>query len=341
MQYLPHLEEIGFEVDICPLFDEAYVEDLYAGRRNRSAILKSYGKRLLQMHRSDRYDLVWMEKEAMPWLPLPLEQIGFRRRTAMVVDYDDAVFHRYDRQRNGFVRLLLGNKIAGIMHGSDVVIAGNRYLAEYAEHAGASRVEIIPTVVDTYAYKVRPPEQQRSCVTIGWIGTPGTWRECAVPFLGPLSSLVEGARVKFLAVGAGEGAVAGLGFEVRSWSEETEIASIQEMDIGIMPLPDTPWMRGKCGYKLIQYMACGLPVVASPVGVNSEIVEHGVNGFLAETDEDWRKALEALIRDPALRERMGHAGREKVESWYSLQVQGPRVARLLAEVAQSRQAEDS
>ena len=115
--------------------------------------------------------------------------------------------------------------------------------------------------------------------------------------------------------------------------------AIQTMDIGVMPLPDTAWARGKCGYKLIQYMACGLPVVASPVGVNKEIVEHGVNGFIAESDEEWRSAIETLLSDADLRRRMGAAGRKKVEDSYSLQVWGPRVAQMLRRVAdESRKA---
>jgi hypothetical protein len=104
------------------------------------------------------------------------------------------------------------------------------------------------------------------------------------------------------------------------------------MDIGIMPLTDTPWSRGKCGYKLIQYMACGLPVVASPVGVNTHIVEHGVNGFLAASDAEWRDALYKLARDPGLRQKMGTAGRLKVETDYSLAAWGPRVAAMLSHV---------
>lgn len=118
------------------------------------------------------------------------------------------------------------------------------------------------------------------------------------------------------------------------WAEESEVARIHEMDIGIIPLTDTPWARGKCGYKLIQYMACGIPVIASPVGVNAEIVDHGVNGFLASSDVEWAEALQTLLRDPALRIRMGEAGRRKVERDYSLQVWGPRVAELLHQVAQ-------
>ena len=117
------------------------------------------------------------------------------------------------------------------------------------------------------------------------------------------------------------------------WTQEGEVPFLQTLDVGIMPLTDTPWARGKCGYKLIQYMACGLPVVASPVGVNRDIVEHGVNGFLAETDAEWRSAIETLLADGELRRRMGAAGRRKVEEHYSLQVWGPRVAQMLRSVA--------
>ena len=128
---------------------------------------------------------------------------------------------------------------------------------------------------------------------------------------------------------AREGALA---FE--PWSEAAEVSLIQTFDIGIMPLTDTPWARGKCGYKLIQYMACGLPVIASPVGVNSDIVEHGVNGFLADTEEEWAQAISTLLSDRELRHRMGAAGRKKVEAEYSLQVWGPKVAAMIRDVAE-------
>ena len=116
------------------------------------------------------------------------------------------------------------------------------------------------------------------------------------------------------------------------WDEATEVDMLQQLDAGIMPLPDSPWERGKCGFKLIQYMACGLPVVASPVGVNREIVEQGVNGFFASTPEEWEQALRTLLLDTILRERMGQAGRKKVEERYSLQMTGPRLAALLKSV---------
>jgi len=149
--------------------------------------------------------------------------------------------------------------------------------------------------------------------------------------------LLKQNQALFRAVGAAMQPETVGSLEILPWTEDTEVSLIQNMDIGVMPLPETPWTRGKCGYKLIQYMACGLPVVASPVGVNCEIVEHGVNGFLAETNEEWRSAVETLLSDADLRRRMGAAGRKKVEDSYSLQVWGPRVAQMLRQVADEGQ----
>jgi len=251
----------------------------------------------------------------------------------VVSDYDDAVFHRYERHRLAPVRWILGAKIDRIMQRSSLVTAGNSYLSDRAHTSGAQHVEIVPTVVDLEHYNIVKPAAGPFPLRIGWIGSPSTWTEYMAPIMPSLTCVagVENARIS--AVGAGRAAKPHQFLDILPWSEETEVASIQAMDIGIMPLTDTPWARGKCGYKLIQYMACGLPVIASPVGVNTEIVEHGVNGFLATTDAEWREALVMLLRDPDLRNRMGAAGRQKVEKQYSLQVWGPRVADMLSKVA--------
>jgi glycosyltransferase involved in cell wall biosynthesis len=153
------------------------------------------------------------------------------------------------------------------------------------------------------------------------------------PIMPTLIAVAAAEEARITAIGAGIAAEPHPLMDGLPWSEMTEVSQIQKMDVGIMPLADTPWARGKCGYKLIQYMACGLPVVASPVGVNSEIVEHGVNGFLADSEAEWREALVRLLRDPDLRRRMGAEGRRKVESEYSLQVWGPRVAKMMITVA--------
>jgi glycosyltransferase involved in cell wall biosynthesis len=123
-----------------------------------------------------------------------------------------------------------------------------------------------------------------------------------------------------------------------TWSEQTEAAQVAAFDIGLMPLPDEPWERGKCGYKLIQYMACGVPVVASPVGANTEIVTPGMNGALADTSEQWLASLTELAEDPALRARQGTEGRKRVEHWYSLQAQAPRLVSMLQEAVRRRQS---
>ena len=334
MQYLPYLEAAGFEVELKSFFDADYLPSFYSGKKPSTAIWRSYARRVKDLVQSKgRADLIWLEKEALPWVPSVLEGRLMLSGIPVVSDFDDAVFHRYDMHRLKPVRTLLGRKFAHVIQNSACVFAGNAYLADYARNAGNTAIEIIPTVVDVDHYWVKAGGDIGAEPVIGWIGTPSTWRECVEPFLPVFRDVAQMHAVRFNAVGArmtfGEEA----GIHFLPWSEEGEIECINAMDIGVMPLPDTPWMRGKCGYKLIQYMACGLPVVASPVGVNAEIVEHGVNGFLAETDDEWSRALNTLICNPELRKKMGLAGRKRVEERYNLQVYGSRVASLLSELA--------
>jgi glycosyltransferase involved in cell wall biosynthesis len=328
-QYRPYLEALGMRVETAPFFDDAYLSRLYAGERQGPGAVRHYVDRGRQLLRGRRADLIWLEIEALPWLPWLIERRVLPAGVPLVTDYDDAVFHRYDRHGSPLVRSLLGRKIDRLMAHSDLVLVGNAYLAERATRAGARVVEIVPTVVDVAAYQPldRPSSEP---VTIGWIGSPSTWDAFVAPLLPDLAGILDTGSVRFRAVGASLRHRGLLHADFLDWTEETEIGLIQGMDIGIMPLPDTPWTRGKCGYKLIQYMACGLPVIASPVGVNREIVEHGVNGFLAATPAEWHAALGALIADRHLRRAFGQAGRATVERAYSLQVHGPRVARLLA-----------
>lgn len=336
MQYIPVLEQAGFSVTLESLFDDTYLKNFYSGRRDFPQILRAYQQRLASLRRRRNIDVIWLEKEALPWVPAFLELSVFPKGVPIITDYDDAVFHRYDEHSRRVVRMLLGEKFVSVMRHSTLVMVGNAYLAKYAEAAGAFRVEIVPTVVDAEAYDASPRSIRAEPVTVGWIGTPETWNRCVKPFAQSIRKPVEAHRARVLGVGMGAENAASPWLVARAWSETREVQDIRDMDIGIMPLPDTPWMRGKCGYKLIQYMACGLPVVASPVGVNSQIVEHGVNGFLAKTEEDWCNALQMLIRDPSLRERMGNAGRRKVEENYNLKVQGPRLVDMFAEQVRNR-----
>jgi len=334
MQYLPFMARDGLHVQVAPFFDDAYLKALYSGQGARGSTTGYMLQRVRQMRRRPAPDLIWLEKEALPWIPWLIERALLPRRVPIVSDYDDAVFHRYDKHPRGAVRAVLGCKIGGVMAASDLVVAGNQYLADHARHSGANRVEIVPTVVDLAQYTVRCEPTIDSRLSVGWIGTPETWEAFGKSMHALLNDTLAVNGARFQAVGA-KLAPQKIGtLDIVPWTEETEVSAIQSMDIGVMPLTDTPWARGKCGYKLIQYMACGLPVVASPVGVNKDIVEHGVNGFLAETDKEWRSAIETLLSDAELRRRMGAAGRKKVEESYSLQVWGPRVAQMLRRVAE-------
>jgi glycosyltransferase involved in cell wall biosynthesis len=250
----------------------------------------------------------------------------------MVVDYDDALFHKYDNHRIAWVRRILGKKIATVMRLASCVIVGNEYLANYAHRASVAQLVVIPTVVDLTKYRVKELESASSVFTIGWIGSPSTARY--LNELAPaLAKVCKGGRARVCLVGSGQINLSNVPVDVIDWHEDTEVDEIRRFDVGIMPLPDEPWARGKCGFKLIQYMSCSLPIVASPVGVNSEMVDNGVNGYLASTTDEWVRALEALMADAEMRRQMGAVGRKRVEEKYCLAVTAPKFVELLKQCA--------
>lgn len=323
LQYLPHFLSQGIEVTVKPLLSDAYLHALYKGGSRWREVLKGYMGRIFSLLVARRFDVVVIEKELFPFMPAIAERFLRLIGVPYVVDYDDALFHRYDCNSNFWVRLLLGKKIDVVMRHARAVVVGNNYLADRARNAGASRIEVIPTVVDAKRYQ---PKQKAGVKIpiVGWIGIPQTSRYLK-PLLAVFERITREMPVRFVAVGANPEDFEGTPVEVWPWSEDSEVASIQQFDVGIMPLPDTPFERGKCGYKLIQYMACGLPVVASPVGVNTEIVSDGVNGYLADEPDQWHHALNLLLDNREFeRDTKGAAGRKKVEDWYSLEVQSSR-----------------
>ena len=331
-QYLPFLESQQIHVDTAALLDDRYVRNLNSGKSTDwASILGSYVKRVRSLGSSRRFDLVWVEAEVFPWLPDWAELWLSWKRIPYVVDYDDAAFHRYDLHRAALVRWVLGRKIDRVMKQAALVVAGNSYLANRARQAGSARIEVLPTVVDVSRYPAATSKRNDDFV-IGWIGSQTTSR-----YLMLLHDVLRQAtgweRTSLRLVGSGELPLPGVAADVMDWSEPSEVEAIQSFSVGIMPLQDDPWTRGKCGYKLIQYMACGLPVVASPVGVNCEIVDHGRNGYLAANEGEWLRALGQLRSEPQLSEEFGRLGRRRVESAYSLEVTAPRLADLLKSAA--------
>jgi len=334
-QYLPYLKAHGIDVTVLPFLEDDYLRQFYSGRVNHlSTRIGSCFRRLIGLIKCKRFDLIWIEKELFPWLPSLCESLIAHLGIPYVVDYDDATFHRYDTHPNMFVRRFLKNKIDIIMRHATVVVVGNHYLAQRAYKAGAKCVEHLPTVVDLKRY---PTEEhaKNGVFTIGWIGTPVTVR-CLETIRPALSEWCRKNMSQLVVVGANSFELIGSSVAVHPWSQDSEVSEIQGFDIGIMPLSNDPWERGKCGYKLIQYMACGKPVIASPVGVNSKIVEHGVNGFLVRSKKEWIEALDFLYANPDQRYKMGKAGRKKVETEYCLQVTAPKLLAILNNAAKNK-----
>lgn len=341
LDFLPALKAHGITVTPSPLFNDSYLRDLYAGRRqNPFRLANAYSQRIARMLDAGRFDLVWLEKEALPWLPAGIERALFRR-IPYVMDLDDAWFHRYGLHRAAPVRALLGRKLEALAQGAQTVVAGNPHLADWARAAGARSVVEIPTVInlDRYPPPVARPVPSGRPFTIGWMGSPSSAPYLAqvAEALAELAGRSESDAVQLLLVGAHGAEPTGLNRRIsivhEPWSEGLETALLGRFDVGIMPLVDGPWERGKCGYKLIQYMAAGIPVVASPVGINTTLVRDGENGFLASEPEQWATALARLASDPLLRARMGAAGRRLVEERFNLQAVAPRLAEALETVA--------
>lgn len=331
-QYVEPLHSMNVDVSVQPLLRTSYLERLYAGIPTKwSEVAGDYFKRLGCLFKARHFDLLWIEKELFPYLPAWAERLLASSGIRYVVDYDDAVFHNYDRHRNPIVRQLLGKKIDSVMRHAAVVVCGNSYLAERASKTGARRIEIVPTVIDLQRYSMIEPPVSQESLRVGWMGSLSTvkYLHDVAPALHaastniPLTLVVVGARCE----------LPGIDVEFRSWSEDSEVEEIQHFDIGIMPLHRGPWELGKCGYKLIQYMACGKPVIATPFGVNQEIVQHGLNGYLANDVDGWREALEKLSANAEARRTMGEHGRIAVEKKYCLQKTAPRMAQIFHSIA--------
>ena len=325
-QYLPFLEKAGFNVVVSPFFDNEYLRALYSRGRRFPDVVRAYRRRFEVLRNLRSTSVVWVEKEIAPFLPAWAEGWLAKSGVPYIVDYDDATFHTYDRHQSPFIRHFLGNKFQSLLGNAHLVTVGNAYLEKYALDHGATHVERIPTVVDItrYPQSEDPPGTE---FRIGWIGTPATTKYLKY-VREALRQLAQRRPIRLVTIGAAPLSDFGIPLEQHAWCESNEARLLATIHLGIMPLPDEPWERGKCGYKLIQYMACGKPVVASPVGVNRDIVSQDV-GFLAQDEKEWVAALSFLAADHKLRSRYGAAARRKVETQYSLAVTAQRLCELI------------
>jgi glycosyltransferase involved in cell wall biosynthesis len=326
-QYIPFLKKAGIEVKIESFFDEEYLKFLYSGKKIKKIyLLGRLFRRLSFIFRKLEYDLVFIEKEIIPYFPAILERHLKKNKIKYILDYDDAVFVNYRH------RSFLKNKIPKIMSWAKGITAGSHYIIEYARDYN-SNVMFLPTVINTNNYFVRKNKRNEETVKIGWIGTPST-SGYLKDFIGVFKEIQKRFKVEFIFIGAGDNFfLPEIKMKNIAWRKETEIDSINSFDIGIMPLPETNFAQGKCGLKIIQYMGCGLPVIASAVGENNYIIEHEKTGFLAESEDDWIKFLSLLIQNRELRRNMGQHGRIKVEKEYDIKKWAGKLIEFMKECA--------
>jgi glycosyltransferase involved in cell wall biosynthesis len=340
-QFIPYLRSVGVEVTLRSLFDGPFFQQVYKpGHYLRKAV--TFAGLSLQylgsLADAARFDVILIYREMFPIGPALVERLLARgRRPPLVFDFDDAIFLSHVSDANRFVRALKApGKVATIIRHSDHVIAGNDYLAAYARRF-SDAVTVIPTCVDTIRFvPSADPFSSNGAARdpiVGWIGSPTT-----APYVRGLSNVLQRVRRQYPFVfrvsGAGERLeIPGIATEQPPWSLEREVQLFNTCDVGVYPLADDEWSRGKCGFKAIEFMACGVPVVAAALGVNREIIEDGVNGFLASTEDEWVDKLGRLLASPTLRRQFGAAGRRTIEARYSLRVHAPTLAATLRRAA--------
>jgi len=334
-QFERPLAERGIEVDLWPFLTGEQFRSLYRQGGSAGKILgmaASAAKRVAGIASASKYDLLFVQREAVPFGPAIFERLYQSvGRMPMVLDLDDATYVRYVSPTYGRLgsALKFFGKTDKLIDRSAIVIAGNRYIAEYAEGRG-TKAAVIPTIVDTSIFC--PAERANEIPVIGWIGTHSTF-QFLKPLFPVLQRLAEKYPFRLKVVGAGTEKIKvdGLEIEALEWSIEREVEDFRSIDIGLYPLEtkgslDPAWLAGKSGFKAIQYMSVGIPFVMSPVGVCSEMGVAGKTHVLASAPDMWSEALEMLIASPQLRHQMGNAGRNHALQHYSLETQADKLA---------------
>lgn len=339
-QWLRLLPAGSLSVDVRPLLSDTAYRRLYqpggaAGKVGRA--MAGLARRVRDLTGSGRYDVAFVYREAFALGP-PLLEMLLERRVPVVYDFDDAIFLGDTSAANQSVaRLKWPQKVGDIVARATTTTVGNDWLAAYARRF-SNRVVVLPTTIDVDVYQPRRRPRPGQ-VRLGWSGSPTTAKHLHTVD-GALRRLLKELPVELQVVGDSsyrlEGADDSPRVSAKGWSAVTEIDDISSFDIGLMPLPDDQWCRGKCGLKALQYLALGVPTVTSPVGVNPRIIDSGGNGLLAASEDEWVEAVSTLVADESLGRRLGDAGRTTVVERYSGQAWAPHFLRVLEQAASTR-----
>lgn len=319
-QYLNYLKKNGWDYDFSYLISKKDDTVFYKKGhffQKMIIILKAFNIRWKNVLKAAEYDIIFIQREAFITGTTFFEKKFSKSKAKVVYDFDDSIWISNVSEANKKWNWLKNpNKTKEIITISDMIFAGNQYLADYAKQSNKN-VEIIPTTIDTKEYKKISSNNSKIC--IGWSGSITTIQhfEYAIPFLLELKKKYS-EEIEFKVIGDKNYTHTELEINGIGWNKEDEIKELSSFDIGIMPLPNDKWASGKCGLKGLQYMALEIPTIMSPVGVNTKIIEDGINGFLAESKEEWVEKLSILIESEISRNKIGSAGRETVINKYSV-----------------------
>lgn len=332
-QWAPLLEAHGVSMAFCPFASPGLVKLLYQRGQNLKKVL-NLGQALIAQARqipgAGDFDVVVVHRGVSLAGPALLER-RLARLTPVVYDFDDAIhlLHTSDANR-AFGWLKFPRKTSEICGLARSVTVGNGYLAEFAQRFNPD-VTIVPSSVDAKVYTPGPERTHGGRTVVGWMGS-STSQTYLEPFAPLLRRMVQRGLILRI-ISDRRPTDFDFPFEWKAWSATTEVGDLRGFDIGIMPLPDTEWARGKCAMKILQYMGVGVPSVGSDLGGNREVITDGVNGLLATSDDEWMEKILRLSQDQALAHRLGVAGRETVLARYSAEVCAQRFAEVLHRAA--------
>lgn len=335
-QYLEHFKELGVKSDVQSFMDTPmYHLSLQPGQTivKIFATLKAIGRRLWVLRRWRSYDVLYMQRELLPFGPPLIESWLQKRGAILIFDYDDALFikkaSRYNKLATAFRS---GDKIRDIFRLVHCVVAGNKWLRDAAIDAGAAKAVTVEVAENTVRIPMHSTHSNDTPITIGWLGSPSTVKYLRLiePVLQALAQRYPNIRWEI--VGGNDFKMEGVSWTLRDWTLAGELEALARFDIGLMPLPSEDWANGKSGGKARTYMAAGVVPIVSAIGYNHELIRHAETGFLCETLTDWEKYLVNAIEDADLRQRLAVAARIEVEQRFDPRVITTRMVRLLEEV---------
>lgn len=329
LQYIDFLNENNYLTAVSPFITDRMLERKYKKKKyNKFSIFLSLIIRVKAIvYDSRNYDVVFVQKELLPWAPLVIEKILLSlMKTPFICDFDDSEFLKYNNTNSVIKNILFEGKLQYLVSKSKKAIFGNTFLKEKMAF-NKSDSFIIPTGIDVSMYS-RKKENRKDTLIIGWIGSPST--QHYLKFLIPVFEKLEKEyQIEIRTIGANNLLEESSMINEIEWKIDTYIEELNKFDIGIMPLTDSQWEKGKCSFKLIQYMGCSIPVVASPVGMNNDVVENGENGFFASNLNEWYDALSILINNKEMRISMGEEGYKKAMRNYDLSVTGKTILEII------------